>query len=63
MKHYITRIDPSTGQTYLQLSHVEQVEKGRTNVEFEDGVVTAVEESEGRGGKVLVVMLPIVFGW
>jgi hypothetical protein len=64
VKHYITRVDPSTGQVYRQLSHIEQVEKGRTNVEFEDNVVSAVEESEDRqGSNVRIVVPPLVFGW
>jgi hypothetical protein len=64
VKHYITRVDAATGQVYRQLSHIEQVEKGRTNVEFGDGIVTAVEESEDRqGGNVRIVVPPLVFGW
>ena len=64
VKHYINRVDPSTGAVYRQLSHIEQVEKGRTSVEFGDGVVTAVEESEDRqGGNVRIVVPPLVFGW
>lgn len=64
VKHYITRVDPVTGRVYRQLSHVTQVEKGRTNVEFENAIVTAVEESEDRqGGKVRIVVPPLVFGW
>ena len=64
VKHYITRVDPSSGQYYRQLSHIEQVEKGRTNVEFGDGIVTAVEESVDRqGGNVRIVVPPLVFGW
>lgn len=64
VKHYITRVDSATGQVYRQLSHIEQVEKGRTSVEFGDGIVTAVEESEDRqGGNVRIVVPPLVFGW
>ena len=64
VKHYITRVDPSTGAVFRQLSHIEQVEKGRTNVEFEDGIVSAIEESEDRqGGNVRIVVPPLVFGW
>ncbi len=64
VKRYITRVDPSTGQTYRQLSHIEQVEKGRTSVEFGDGIVTAVEESKDRqGGNVRIVVPPLIFGW
>jgi hypothetical protein len=64
VKHYITRIDPATGVAYRQFSHVTQVEKGRTSVEFEDEIVTSVEESEDRqGGNVRIVVPPVVFGW
>ncbi|RPJ34548.1 MAG: hypothetical protein EHM17_06245 [Verrucomicrobiaceae bacterium] len=64
VKHYITRVDPVTGAVFRQLSHITQEEKGRTNVEFQDSVVTAVEESEDRqGGNVRIVVPPLVFGW
>jgi len=65
VKHYITRTDPATGQVYRQFSHVTQIEKGRTSVEFADGLVTAVEETEDRqgGGNVRIVVPPILFGW
>jgi hypothetical protein len=64
VKHYITRIDPVTGQAFRQFSHVTQIEKGRTNVDFEDDVVTAIEESEDRqGGNVRIVVPPLIFGW
>jgi hypothetical protein len=64
VKHYITRVDPLNGQVYRQFSHSTQVEKGRTNVEFEDGLVSAVEESEDRqGGNVRIVVPPLIFGW
>ena len=64
VKHYVTRVNPSTGATYRQLSHIEQVERGRTNVEFEDDIVSAVEQSEDRrGGSVKIIVPPVVFGW
>ncbi len=64
VKHYTTRVDPTTGATFRQLSHITQVEKGRTNVEFENGVVIAVEESEdNQGGNVRIVVPPLIFGW
>jgi hypothetical protein len=64
VKNYITRIDPRTGATYRQLASVTQVEKGRTAVEFENNIVTAIEESENRGsGSVRIVVPPLVFGW
>jgi hypothetical protein len=64
VKHYVTRVHPTTGATYRQLSHIEQVERGRTNVEFADHIVTAVEQSEDRrGGSVKIIVPPVVFGW
>lgn len=64
VKHYVTRIDPVTREAYRQLSHVTREEKGRTNVEFENNIVTAIEESEDRqGGNVRIIVPPVVFGW
>ena len=64
VKHYITRVDPHTGAVFRQLSHVERVERGRTNIEFKDDIVTAIEESEDRrGGTVKIIVPPLVFGW
>lgn len=65
IKHYVTRVDPATGQVYRQFSHITQIEKSRTAVEFEDDVVTAVEESEDRqkGGNVRIIVPPLIFGW
>ena len=64
MKHYITRVDPATGAAYRQLATITREEKGRTNVEFENNIVTAVEESEDRqGGNVRIIVPPVIFGW
>ena len=65
VKHYITRIDPVSGIAYRQFSHMTQTEKNRTAVEFEDGIVSAVEESEDNqgGGNVRIVVPPLIFGW
>jgi len=64
VKNYVTRVDPATGQAYRQLVSVTQVEKSRTAVEFENDVVTAVEESEDhQGGNVRIIIPPVVFGW
>ena len=64
VKNYVTRIDPTTGAAYRQLASVTQVEKSRTAVEFENDVVTAVEESEDhQGGNVRIIVPPLVFGW
>lgn len=65
VKHYVTRIDPVSGSAYRQFSHMTQEEKSRTSVEFEDDVVTAVEQSEDRrrGSNVRIIVPPLVFGW
>lgn len=64
VKHYITRLDPVTGAAYRQFSHVTQTEKSRLTVEFQDNVVTAVEESEDKKeGNVRIVVPPLIFGW
>ena len=64
VKNYITRVNPANGAVYRQLASVTREEKGRTSVEFENGIVTAVEESENRqGGNVRIVVPPVVFGW
>lgn len=64
VKHYVTRIDPVTGGAFRQLSHITQEEKSKTAVEFENGLVTAVTESENRkGGNVRIIVPPLIFGW
>ncbi|HVJ46361.1 MAG TPA: hypothetical protein VM511_08260 [Luteolibacter sp.] len=64
VKHYITRIDPVSGGVFRQLSHITREEKGKTTVEFENGLVTAVSESENNGpGNVKIIVPPLVFGW
>lgn len=65
VKHYNYFRDPHSGQTYRKFSHVTREEKGKTVVEFEDGVVTAIEESEtlDRPGQVKIVVPPVVFDW
>ena len=64
VKHYITRIDPVSGQAFRQLSHVTQVEKGKSVVEFANGIVTALEETENNsGGSVRIIVPPLVLNW
>ncbi|MDP4624128.1 MAG: hypothetical protein NWT08_03205 [Akkermansiaceae bacterium] len=64
VKHFITRVDPASGQAYRQLSHVTQEETGKTVVEFENNIVSALEESENNGpGNVRIIVPPLVFGW
>lgn len=64
VKNYATEIDRSTGQTFRRLVSVTRVEKGKTAVEFENDVVTAVEESaDHQGGNVRIIVPPLVFRW
>ena len=65
INHYTTEIDRLTGQVYRRFAYSTQEEKSKTVVEFTDGVVSAVEESENRqrGVGVRIVVPPIVFGW
>jgi hypothetical protein len=63
VRHFITKVDPVSGQTYRQLSHITQEEKGKTTVEFTDGAVSALEEMEDQGaGNVKIIIPPVVFG-
>jgi hypothetical protein len=64
IRHFVTRIDPVTRVAYRQFSHTTQIEKSKTAVEFEDDIVTAIEESEdNRGGQVRIIVPPVIFGW
>ena len=64
VKHYVTRIDPVSGQAFRQLSHVTREETGKTVVEFEDGLVSALQEDVDNGpGNVRIIIPPLVFGW
>jgi hypothetical protein len=64
VKNYVTRVDPATGQVFRQLSSITREEKGKTVVEFTDGLVTALEESENNGpGNVQIIVPPLVVGW
>ena len=60
--HYVR--DPISGQVFRQLSHVTQEEKNKTVVEFEEGVVTSLEESEqSSGATVKIIGPPVVLIW
>jgi hypothetical protein len=64
VQHYNYRRDPVSGQVFRQLSYVTQEEKGKTVVEFENGVVSSLEESEQRrGAPVKIIVPPVVFAW
>ena len=63
VKHYITRVDPTTGTPYRQLSHVTQEEKSRINVDFENQIATAIEESKDHSKKSPRILLPPWIPW
>lgn len=64
IRHYNNVRDPISGQIFRQLSHVTKEEKGKTVIEFEDGLVTSIEESEqSPGSSVKIVVPPVVFLW
>lgn len=60
IKHYANRVDPYTGVVYRELVSVTREEKERTVVEFEDGYVSALEESKSRRPRKLTIILPQV---
>lgn len=63
VKNYTTEID-SQGNAYRRLASITRVEKGKTAVEFENDIVTAVEESEdNQGGNVKIIIPPLIFRW
>jgi len=62
--HYTYLRDPHNGTLLRKYSHTTREERGKLVVEFEDEVVTAIEESENRGAaKVRIIVPPIVFAW
>lgn len=65
VSHYRLVRDPVNGRLFRQLSHVTKEERGKTVVEFENDVVTAIEESESDEGtgRVKIVIPPVVWGW
>jgi hypothetical protein len=64
VSHYATVRDPVSGQIYRQLTHVTEEIKGKTVVEFRNGVVSSLEESERRRGvDVRIVVPPVIFAW
>lgn len=64
INHYTTQIDPRTGMAYRRFAYATQEEKGKIVIEFTDGIVSAIEETEDRkGGNVRVIVPPVIFGW
>ncbi len=64
VKNYATEIDRYTGRAYRRLVNVTREEKGKTAIDFENGHVTALEESEEqRGSNVRIIVPPITLRW
>jgi len=64
VKNYVTEVDRATGNTYRRLVSVTRVEKSKSFVEFENDVVTAVEESEDhQAAKSRIIIPPLIFQW
>jgi len=62
VKHFDSVVDRFTGSVFRRFSHSTQEEKSKTIVEFEDDVVSAIEESESEsGGEVKIVRRPIIW--
>jgi len=62
--HYNYVRDPYSGQVFRQVSHVTQEERGKTVVEFQNGTVSALEESEQKHPTpVKIIVPPLVFVW
>lgn len=64
VNHYTIRVDPVTRQEFRVLSHVTREEKGKTVVEFENGLVSAIEETaEDRPSNTRIIVPPVIVGW
>lgn len=63
-KNYTLVRDPTTGNVYRQLASITKQEVNNTKIEFEDDVVSAIEESENNGaGRTVTVPAPIFIAW
>lgn len=64
VKHYVTHIDPVSRRPFRTLSHITREETGKLAVEFENGIVTAIEENrDDQAGNVRIIVPPLVFRW
>lgn len=64
VKHFEPVVDTYTGAVYRRYTHTTQEETSKVVIEFEDGVASAIEESEQEnGGDVKVVVRPVVWIW
>jgi hypothetical protein len=64
INHYAMVRDPVTGAFFRQLTHTTTEETSKVVVEFEDGFVTAIEQSKNNGpAQPTIVASPIIFAW
>lgn len=64
LEHFQPIVDPFTGAIFRRYTHTTQEEKSKIVVEFDDGVASAIEESENEnGGDVKIVTRPILWIW
>lgn len=64
INHYATIRHPTTGVLFRQITHTTREEISKVVVEFENGYVTAIEESKNNGPRrPTMVGAPIVFAW
>ncbi len=64
VNHYNYVRDPYSGQVFRQLAYTTQEEKNKTVVEFDNGVVSSLEEAETRHKTpVKIIVPPVVFAW
>jgi len=64
ISHFNYVRDPLSGQVFRTLSHVTKEEKNKTVIEFKNGVVSALEESEQRHtSPVKIIVPPVIFAW
>jgi hypothetical protein len=65
VKNYAAVRDPRTGMVYRRLVDVTREIKESTIVDFENGLVSAIEESKNlkRGSDVRIIVPPVSLGW
>jgi len=63
-KNYATIRNPKTGEIFRQLISITQVESGKKIVEFEDNIVSSIENStDASNSNVRIITPPILFMW
>ena len=63
VNHYDYFRDPTTGQTLKRFAYAEKIESGKVRVEFSDGAVSAISESDEDPGRGAVKIVPVPLEW